>query len=395
MSSAEHGLDDKGLAVNTAGLPAHWYYDTDHYRRELRAIWYRQWVYVARSSEVSGARAFRAVALGDQQLLLVRDETGTLRGFHNTCRHRGAALCRESAGRLARAVIVCPYHAWVYGLDGALQRTTSKRHARGFEVADHPLYPVGVREWNGFVFVTLADSAPPLELSFDQAPARFDAWHLGELVVGHEFIKEIGCNWKVFWENYNECLHCPGVHPQLSRLVPIFGRGLLEERDDPDWRAHASDPDPKFKGGLRAGAVTWSMNGLASAAPFADLDANDREAAHVYLTSLPSMFIVGHVDYVRVVRLLPLGPERTELRIEYLFSPATLASPGFDLANIVGFTNLVMSEDAEVCELNQRGLHALPHAQGVLMPEEYLIEELHAWIRRQLGTPPRESRPGP
>jgi Rieske 2Fe-2S family protein len=395
MSPAEQSRDYTGLRVNTAGLPAHWYYDADHYLRELRAIWDRQWVYVARSCEIPEPRAYQAVAIGDQRLLLVRDEAGVLRGFHNTCRHRGAALCRESAGRLARAVIVCPYHAWVYGLDGALQRTTSKSHARGFELADHRLYPVAVREWNGFVFVTLADSTPPLEQSFDQAPARFDAWHLGELVVGHVFTKEIACNWKIFWENYNECLHCPGVHPRLSRLVPIFGRGLLEERDDPEWRAHEDDADPKFKGGLCAGAATWSMNGRTSAAPFTDLDASDRAAGHVYLTSLPSMFIVGHVDYVRVVRLLPLGPERTELRVEYLFSPGTPAGPAFDLANIVDFTNLVMSEDAEICELNQRGLRALPHAQGVVMPEEYLIKQLHDWIRLQLGSPPRDPRAGP
>ena len=395
MSSAREPLDYNGLAANTAGLPAPWYYDAEQYRRELAAIWYRQWIYVARSSELAEPRAFRAVAIGEQQILLVRDEAGTLNGFHNTCRHRGAVLCREAAGRLPRAALVCPYHAWVYGLDGNLQRTTSKSHAAGFDVADYPLYRVAVREWNGFVFVALADTGAPLEHSFDDAATRLDAWRLDELVVGHVFTKQIECNWKVFWENYNECLHCPGVHPRLSQLVPIFGRALMEERDDPDWRAHAGETDPKFKGGLRAGAVTWSMNGQTSAAGFAGLAASDRAAGHVYLTSLPSVFIVGHVDYVRVVRLLPLGAERTELRVEYLFTPATLASPGFDLANIVDFTNLVMSEDAAVCELNQRGLRALPHTAGVVMPEEYLIGRLHAWIRLQLAASARGPRGEP
>jgi len=99
---------------------------------------------------------------------------------------------------------------------------------------------------------------------------------------------------------------------------------------------------------------------------------------------LPSMFIVGHIDYVRVVRLLPLGAERTELRVEYLFVPGTLESERFDLDNIVEFTNLVMSEDAAICELNQRGLRALPHARGVVMPEEYVIKQLHDWIKAEL-----------
>jgi Rieske 2Fe-2S family protein len=96
------------------------------------------------------------------------------------------------------------------------------------------------------------------------------------------------------------------------------------------------------------------------------------------------MFIVGHVDYVRVVRLRPLGPEQTEMRVEYLFSEETLACPDFDMHNVVEFTNLVMTEDAEVCELNQRGLHAGPHVRGVVMPEEYVIRQFHDWVAAEL-----------
>jgi Rieske 2Fe-2S family protein len=80
-----------------------------------------------------------------------------------------------------------------------------------------------------------------------------------------------------------------------------------------------------------------------------------------------------------------LGPEQTELRVEYLLSRESLAKPGFDLANIVDFTNTVMTEDADVCELNQRGLRAAPHARGVVMPEEYLIQQFHAWLKSELA----------
>jgi glycine betaine catabolism A len=374
-----------GLTEHTQGLPADAYFDPRQYQRELQRIWYRNWVYVGRSSDVARARAFRSFELGDQNLLLVRDDQGVLQGFHNTCRHRGAALCRDTEGVLRTASIICPYHAWVYNLQGDLLRTSSKAHASGFDVADYPLYKISVKEWNGFIFVALSDAPPPFEKSFDVPLNRLDAWPLAELIVGHVLLKTIRSNWKIFWENYNECLHCPGVHPQLSQLVPIFGRGLLEERDDPEWRAHAADPDPKFKGGLRSGAATWSLDGKAAGAPFPGIADADRKVGHVYMTSLPSVFLVGHIDYVRVVRLLPLGPELCELRVEYLFSPHTLADPEFDLRNVVDFTNLVMTEDAQVCELNQLGLRAGPHARGVVMPEEYVIRQLHDWLRTELG----------
>jgi len=244
-----------------------------------------------------------------------------------------------------------------------------------------------VREWQGFIFVALSDNPPPFETLFDLPRNRLDAWALTDLVVGHVLEKTIQCNWKIFWENYNECLHCPGVHPQLSMLVPIYGRGLQDERDDPEWSAHGDDPDPKYKGGVREGARTWSLNGQVTGTPFENVSAADAKIGNVYMTALPSMFIVGHIDYVRVVRLRPLGPEQTELRVEYLFSRRTLENPGFDLANIVDFTNTVMTEDAQACELNQSGLRAAPHVHGVVMPEEYLIRRFHAWIQAELARP--------
>jgi len=378
-------LGYNGLTELTYGLPAETYFDPRHYERELQRIWYRNWVYVGRSSDLAGARSFCTFELGDQRLLLVRDDDGHLRGFHNTCRHRGAALCREPNGVMRSGAIVCPYHAWVYNLQGDLLRTSSKSQASGFDVADFPLYKVAVREWNGFIFVALTDTPPPFEKTFDLPLDRMDTWPLEDLIVGHVLLKTIESNWKIFWENYNECLHCPSVHPQLSRLVPIYGRGLLEERDDPQWRAHDAEEDPKYKGGLRAGAATWSLDGKTTCRVFPDLSAADRKAGHLYMTGVPSVFLVGHVDYVRVVRLRPLGPEQTELRVEYLFSRETLADPQFDLRNIVEFTDRVMSEDAEVCELNQRGLKAGPHVRGVVMPEEYVLRQFHDWVRAELS----------
>jgi len=374
-----------GLTEHTQGLAADAYFDPRHYEKELQRIWYRSWVYVGRSSDVASPRAFRTFELGDQKIFLVRDDRRVLHGFYNTCRHRGAALCREPGGVLRTGTIICPYHAWTYNLQGDLLRTSSKAHASGFDVADFPLYKISVREWNGFIFIALTDSPPSFEKLFDLPLNRLDAWPLETLVVGHVLLKTIESNWKIFWENYNECLHCPGVHPRLSQLVPIYGRGLLEERDDPEWRAHAADADPRFKGGLRGGAATWSMDGKTTGIPFPGLSEADRKAGHIYMTGLPSVFLVGHVDYVRVVRLLPLGPERTELRVEYLFSPQTLEDPRFDLRNIVDFTNLVMTEDAQVCEINQQGLRARPHARGVVMPEEYVIRQFHEWLHAELA----------
>jgi Rieske 2Fe-2S family protein len=376
-----------GLTSAVEGLAAAWYFDPAHYRRELERIWYRHWIYACRAADLATPRSFRTLTVGDQSILLVRGEDGVARAFHNTCRHRGAALCKEPEGRFPAVGIVCPYHAWRYSLKGELLQTSSKVHGEGFELSDFPLYGLPVTEWNGFLFTALTATPPAFSASFDLPLERLDDWRLQDLVVGHRLTKTIRCNWKVFWENYNECLHCPGVHPRLAQLVPIFGRALLERRDDPAWQDHAHDDDPRYGGGLRPGAESWSMDGRPAGVPFPGLSEADRKAGHLYMTSVPSVFIVAHVDYVRVVRLLPLAPELTEMTIEFLFLPQTLSDARHNIMNAVEFTDIVMSEDAAICELNQQGLHALPHAAGVLMPEEYAIRQFQDWVRAELARP--------
>jgi glycine betaine catabolism A len=374
-----------GLTQQIAGLPAESYFDPELYAEDLKKIWFRNWVYVGRSSSVATPRSFRTFELGDQRLLLVRDDAGVLRGFHNTCRHRGAALCRENHGVLLSSAIICPYHAWNYSLKGELQRTSSKRLPEGFKLADYSLYRVNVQERAGFIFVALGDATPAFDATFDPPLERLNAWPLGDLIVGHASVKKIRCNWKLFWENFNECLHCPLVHPSLSQLVPIYGRGIIMEGDDPNWRQTVEDPDPKYKGGLRRGASTWSLDGQLAGTPFPALSDEDRRRGAIYVVNLPSVFIVAHADYVRVVRVRPLGPEETELDVEYLFSAETLARPHFDLDKIVGFADTVMTEDLEVCELNQAGLRAASHERGVLMPEEHLVYQFHRWLASELA----------
>jgi len=374
-----------GLTVSREGLAASMYFDAAHYARELAAIWYESWIYVCPARQLPAARDYLTFELGDQSILLLRDESGRIRAYHNTCRHRGAALCRTSEGRLPPAGIVCAYHGWRYNLRGELLQTSSKSSAEGFDVRDFPLYPVAVREWNGLVFISLAKDPPSFETTFDQPLDRLDRWHLADLVVGHTLRKTIACNWKVFWENYNECLHCPGVHPKLVQLVPLFSRGLQDPRDDPAWRDHAQDEDPKYTGRLRAGAESWTMDGRPVGIAFPDVSEADRKAGQIYITGIPSVFIVAHVDYVRIVRLRPLGPEQMELSAEFLFLPETLADPSRDIMKAVEFTGLVMGEDGDVCELNQRGLRARAHSHGVVMPEEYLIAQFQDWVRDRLG----------
>jgi Rieske 2Fe-2S family protein len=372
-----------GLTSLQRTLPTTAYVSPDSFARDIAAIWEREWIYVCRARDIPDALNFRTVRIGAQSVVLLRDETGELRAFLNTCRHRGSELCAATEGRLKARLLTCPYHAWSYSLRGDLVRVPSKSLPDGFDKADYGLYKVGCSVWRGFVFVNLSETPlASVEATFDPQSGDLANWPLEDLVSGHVMTKTIACNWKVFWENYNECLHCPGVHKHLSQLVPIYGRGLMAREDDPEWSRHADNDAPEFSGGLRRGAETWSQDGIAHGPVFSDLTPAEQQAGQTYATHLPSMFVVGHVDYVRVVSLLPLGPQETQLRAEWLFPPEAMANPG-NIANIVEFGEQVLQEDADICEVNQRGFSSSRHISGVLMPEEYDLHRFHQWVKER------------
>ena len=127
------------------------------------------------------------------------------------------------------------------------------------------------------------------------------------------------------------------------------------------------------------------MNGKACGPEFEALTADERNAGHTFVTIYPTMFVVAHVDYIRIVSLHPCGPERTRLRAEWLFPAETLASPNFDLANVVDFATIVLRQDGEACEMNQRGLKSPAYSQARLMPEEYEIHNFQNWVMREMG----------
>lgn len=361
-------------------LPAANYVDPDFFKAEMQRIWRKNWIHVGRSNEIRPG-TMRRITTCDQNIVLVKARDGQLTAFHNSCRHRGAELCAVDEKNLASKLITCPYHQWSYDLEGRLIHTPFVALTADFDKGEHGLFPVHVRQWNGFVFICLDDDPPAFEAASDPGVDALANWPMDRLVTGHTWTKTLACNWKIFWENYNECLHCPGIHPELCDLVPVYRRGYMAANEDPEWTPEAGSPDRV----LKAGARSWSMNGLPCGPEFPNLSDAERAAGMTFVTLLPTMFVVAHVDYVRAVAVKPLGPELTELTAQWLFLPETLAEPGFDLANVTDFATLVLSQDAEACEMNQRGLRSGKFLQGTLMPQEFDVHRFQEWVRHRMA----------
>lgn len=375
MGHERHALSPR-LAQCPEGLPRAAYLDPAWYTREMATIFSRSWIMAGRIEAFPPGRMRRA-AVGEAQVLVARSEDGTISAFHNSCPHRGSELCRaeeEPLGKLIR----CPYHAFAFNAaDGTLVATGHAVPTPDFDRAEHALRPVSCRSWNGFLFLNL--STTPGEIHADVGLNTLDNWPMAGLAVGHRWESEIACNWKTFWENYSECLHCPGIHPELCDLVPIYGQGIMGASEALGWTPE-QPPQPN----LKPGAQSWTMSGAPCGPVFPGLTEAERLAGYSFVTLWPSAYVVAHVDYVRAVRIQPIAPERTRLIAEWLFPAETLAQPGFDAVQLAAFARTVLEQDGAAAEMNQRGMRSPAFRAARLMPEEYEIHRFHRWVLNEM-----------
>ena len=371
------------LTETRHSLPSDWYYDAGHYERELEAIWYRDWVCVGRAKEVPNEGDFLVRKIGNQSLFVTRDKDDGIHVFYNTCRHRGSVLCTKENGRFANGRIICPYHSWTYSLAGELVATPGRIESDDFRLSDYSLYDVHVDHWGGFVFVNLSDE-PEKSLKDFMAgeDERLANWPLEEMVSVHQEVKPLQCNWKLFWENFCECYHCPRHHPELCKIVPIYNKGLLS--------SYEASGDPRdvdsIKRGMGEGKFTWTLDGQIKLPLIEGLSVEDIEQGMVYASITASMFVVGHPDYVRSVRICPTGAETTDLIVDWYLMPGTKEKHADKIEHMVELGRLIVEQDGALCELNQKGLKSRAHKHGVLVPQEYGVLGFHEWIRTCLNS---------
>jgi Rieske 2Fe-2S family protein len=364
-------------------LPSSWYCDAAIFRRERERIFFREWFCAGREEELPGPGDFLVLDIVGESILLVRNRDGALRAFYNVCRHRGARLCRAGdaptpglavqGGVIAGRSILCPYHQWSYDLEGRLIAAPHMANLPGFDKGSISLYPVGVECWGGFIFLNLTPAeAKPFADQLGAIPARLQRYPLADLRIGHSIGYEVAANWKAICENYNECYHCGGVHPELCSVVPAFreaGGAAL------DWTRGIPH---------REGAYTFTHSGTSRRRAFPGLNA-DEQTRHKGEVIYPNLFISLACDHAAVFILQPKSAERTDITCHFLFEAHELAQPGFDPADVVEFWDITNRQDWSICESVQRGMRSRVHRHGYYAPMEDYSLDIRRYVKERLG----------
>ena len=287
-----HGFDEirrdldkvKHPLADSMTLPPLCYSDEEWLGREREQIFGHGWVAVGREDRWRQSGDYVALDLAGVPLVVMRDGNGQLRAWSNSCRHRGMKLL-SGEGRCK--VVVCPFHAWTYSLDGTLISAPRMETASGFDPGDFGLTAFRLECRDGFAFVCLDPEQCELEDWLGDFAEVHHPWALDEWVSTRVREFEVDCNWKLFLEVFNEYYHLPCVHPHsiadtyldpepcdavMGEYTTQFGitegsGGLLEESRD-----QALPPAPHLSGRNLSGTrYTWVYPNLTFAACFDSL----------------------------------------------------------------------------------------------------------------------------
>jgi phenylpropionate dioxygenase-like ring-hydroxylating dioxygenase large terminal subunit len=317
-------------------MPGSYYTDPQIFRMETERIFARSWIAVLGSSDVRTPNTYATATVADDEIMVVRGSDKVLRAFYNVCPHRAHQLLKGCGA--ARNTIACPYHAWVFGLDGKLVRARNSENVEAFDPAQANLAPVRVEELCGLVYVNLDPNAPPLRQT---APGLEEAIssrlpNVDRLIraKAHRIPHTTKSNWKAIVDNYLECYHCATAHPGFVSSV----------------RMETYHHDLHGSWTVQIGEAKPSASGYA-----VEADSANPTYAGFYLWPTVMVNITpGNVGMMSVNTMVPIDADTTLQYYDFYLPEEEPTAKQMEI--IAYYRDVFRAEDLSLVESVQRGL---------------------------------------
>jgi choline monooxygenase len=361
-------FDDAAPLAHARTPPSAWYLDPRVYEAELERVFFRTWQPVGHVHEVARPGQHFGVDLAGEPVVVVRGDDGALRAFSNVCRHRGATVAACGAGE-ARS-LRCPYHGWIYGLDGKLCGGPPEfEGVEGFDRGRNGLPPLRVDTFGPFVLVCLDADAPPLAEALGDLPERQPPADLLACRFAERRVYEVACNWKVYIDNYLEAYHVPHVHPALNAVL--------------DYQSYVTEPKGPY-------VLQWSPTRKGSDASGAGVEyttyAPEGSEAR-YWWVFPGFMLNVYANVVSGNYIRPLGKDRTLCVFDFFFRTPE------GVAESVRASDDIQQEDMAICGRVQAGLRSRSYRTGrYSVARENGLHHFHLLLARALKTKGDASR---
>ena len=371
-------------------LPRPLYHDPTAFDLDMNAIFATQWLFACSGAEIHEPGDHVTVAVGRESVIVLRDEAGSVRAYHNSCRHRGSRICLEHRGSSSR--LVCPYHQWTYGLDGALVH--AQQMGEDFDPSEHALAPVHVETVCGMIYICLADAAPDFE-RFRRAVAPHIAPHAPErtkVAFQSRIVEQ--ANWKLVIENNRECYHCAANHPELlASLVEFAPPGepdalydALMERKRPLWEAAGLTAenvvrDLEFRCvrlPFEANAVSMTRDG-GPACKMLLGDLVEPDLGSVRMFHAPNNWNHFLSDHIIHFRCNPMSESETEVVTTWLVHEDAIEGLDYDIERLTEVWIATNDEDRQLAENNHLGTASRAYRPGPYSKTEFLVKDFADW----------------
>jgi phenylpropionate dioxygenase-like ring-hydroxylating dioxygenase large terminal subunit len=374
-------------------LPGELYRGQEIYDEEIRRIFLKAWLCVGHQSQVPEKGDYFLFEMAGESVILVRDGEGRINALVNVCRHRGSRICDAAKGHEAR--LVCRYHGWTYGLDGALRGASHV--PENFDRSRYSLKKVHVRVFAGLIFINFAAEPAPFEPIEQDLAAPLAPYGLERAKVAHRQNYPIQSNWKLAVENYCECYHCAPAHPEYSLghgraignaasaelLQQVFARagdcGLTTHEVRKSWLSSGTfGTDRGFERyPLLRGHRTGSREGAPVAPLLGTIRNFDGGATDLHFG--PMTFGLAYCDHVVLYRFTPRGLRNTDCEITWLVNETAVEGRDYDRDNLTWLWDVTTIADKEIIERNQAGVDSRFYEPGPLSPMEDFTRRFLEW----------------
>ena len=385
-----------------APLLQEFYADPEIFALDVERIHFRHWLCVGHESRIPDRGDWFRFDLAGESIIVVRGRDQQVRALVNVCRHRGSRVCYEEEGN-AR-MLVCPYHAWAYDLDGRLR--SARQMGPNFDCSGHALPEIHVRILEGLVFVCFAEDPPGLEDVGRTLAASLRRYGWASAKLAHRAIYSVDANWKLATENYQECYHCAPAHPEFSRYHATEkpDAEVSDLRAEADRRAHAlgieiptvldwpvsSAPDQEmvdcFHDAIYPDSVTGSEDGRSVAPLMGGF--SDYDGGYSYVDVGPASFFLAYPDHGVMYLFIPRGPQETDMEISWLVRGNAREGVDYDRERLTWLWHVTSIADKRIIDHNQLGVNSRYYQPGPYGPMEAQTRSFVEWYLQQIAPAP-------
>lgn len=386
-------------------IDAYFYRSHLVYERELRELVFRSWIYAGHVSELASPGDYLLLDIGEDSLIIVRDDSGEIRALMNVCRHRGARVCEETTGN--RKTFVCPYHGWVYNTDGTLKAAREMQVRPDFNMASHGLKRARVVVYMGLVFINCDTEAADFLGPLQNIEAQLGAYDLPNAKVAHKHTYRVDANWKLVLENYLECYHCATSHRAYARMhtlkdpdekVASIVQAMLDRTESVTGVKGMGGEHHRIYGeaegfgccvytsryGLFDGYLTGSDDGQPVAPLMGEIQGYDGGAGDFQLG--PLSFMLNYPDHCVLYRFIPRALTATDMEVVWFVRGDAVEGVDYQRDKVTWLWHHTTLEDEYIITRNSEGVNSRFFEPGPYHPEfENTLKEFIHWYLATLA----------